>query len=103
MSKSKKKREITTLKSDEKSSFFTKKKTKMMLPMGKKHVFFSRISTKFQGQKSKFRLFSVFLTPNSNYMVQNLTLKMTKKITFERNLTVEKWGGGGFYSRSNWT
>ena len=75
--------------------FYEKNRWKCCYLWGKT-CFFCQFSTKFQGQKWKFRLFTLFLTPNSNYKVQNLTQKMTKKNTFERNLTVKKWGGVDF-------
>ena len=81
--------------------FLQKNKMKILLPMGKS-MFFSRFSTKFKGQKSKIGLFTFFSTPNSNYMVQNWTQKMTQKITFERNLKDKKWGGE-IVPRPNWT
>ena len=40
--------------------FLQKNKMKILLPMGKNHVFFSRFSTKFKGQKSKIGLFTFF-------------------------------------------
>ena len=94
MSKSKKNVEIPFKKVTKNDHFLRKKKDENDATYGGKTCFFFRFSTKFQGRKSKFGLFAIFLTPNSNYMVQNLTLKMTKKITFERNLKDKKWGGG---------
>ena len=75
----KKKVRLPLKKVTKKVHFLQKNNMKILLPMGKKHVFFCQFSTKFQGQKWKIGLFPLFLTPNSNYKVRNLTQKMTKK------------------------
>ena len=58
--------------------FLREKKMKMLLPMGKKQVFFGDFRQNFKVENQNSDIFRFFLTPNSNYMVQNLTKKMDK-------------------------
>ena len=77
--------------------FLQKNKMKILLPMGKNHVFFLDFRQNLKVKNQKIGLFTFFSTPNSIYMVQNWTQKMTQKITFERNLKDKKSGGGDLY------
>ena len=60
MSKSKKKHEITPLKSDEKSSFFMKKIDENVVTYGEKTCFFLSIFDKISRSKMKIQTFYSF-------------------------------------------